>query len=378
MAGGGEIRTDVAIAGAGIIGLSLGLELRLRGRSVIVMERGQAMREASWAAGGMLAVEDPQNPPEMMELARLSWRLYPEWLKKIEELSGSPVPMRTRQALQWISPEGEADFASEEEIRELAPGLRMDGLRFRLIQEGSVDPRDLCVALPKAFAAVGGILLENAEVFHVEHSPGWVSIETKCGLVQAEHFVDCRGAWAGTFGNAGAKEVENSGIACGIPVYPVKGQMVELRCAPERLKCVVRAPAVYLIPRGDGRVAVGATLERAGFNTHVEENMIAGLINSTRKLLPEIESREPLRCWAGLRPGTPDGLPVIGLAAGADLGSGTNGIPRHWLATGHYRDGILLAPATARVMAQAIVGKRTDVPLEPFSAARFARAAAQA
>src|SRR6185312_15224735 len=91
---------DVVIAGGGIIGLALGLELQLRGRSVAVLERGQAMREASWAAGGMLAVEDPQNPPALMELARLSGRLYPGWLKKIESLSGLGVPMRTRWTLQ--------------------------------------------------------------------------------------------------------------------------------------------------------------------------------------------------------------------------------------------------------------------------------------
>src|SRR5665213_1941290 len=94
---------DVVIAGGGIIGVALGLELRLRGMSVLVLERGQAMRGASWAAGGMLAVDDPQNPVELMELARLSARLYPEWLRMVEELSGLRVPMRTRQALQWVS-----------------------------------------------------------------------------------------------------------------------------------------------------------------------------------------------------------------------------------------------------------------------------------
>jgi glycine oxidase len=343
---------DVVIAGGGIIGLALGLELRLRGRSVVVLERGQAMRAASWAAGGMLAVEDPQNPPEMMALARLSGRLYPEWLKKIEELSGLRAPMRTRQTLQWVGPEVSEHIATAEEIREVAPGLRADGVRFRLIEEGSVDPRDLCAALPKAFAAAGGRLVEGCEVSAVDCGAEIARVQTTHGEFAANSFVDCRGAWADQ-----------------VSVGPVKGQMVEMRSAPERLKCVVRAPEVYLIPRGDGRVAVGATLEHVGFDTRVEKSAIAGLVRAAQELMPELEAPEPLNAWAGLRPGTADGLPVMGSVEGRKRGGA---VARCWYATGHYRDGILLAPATARVMAQAIVGERADVPLEVFSVARFA------
>jgi glycine oxidase len=345
---------DVAIAGGGIIGLALGLELRLRRRSVVVLERGQAMRAASWAAGGMLAVEDPQNPPEMMALARLSGRLYSEWLKKIEELSGLRVPIRTRQTLQWVGPEVSEHIATADEIREVARGLRTDRLRFRLLEEGSVDPRDLCAALPKAFAAVGGRLVEGCEVSAVDCGAESARVQTTQGEFAAKGFVDCRGAWADA-----------------VPVEPVKGQMVEMRCEPERLKCVVRAPEVYLIPRGDGRVAVGATLEHVGFDTRVEKSAIAGLVRAAQELMPELEAPEPLNAWAGFRPGTADGLPVMGPVEGP---KGGGAVARCWYATGHYRDGILLAPATARVMAQAIVSERADVPLEVFSVARFADA----
>ncbi|HEY5055987.1 MAG TPA: FAD-dependent oxidoreductase, partial [Acidobacteriaceae bacterium] len=333
---------------------------RLRGMSVLVLERGQAMRGASWAAGGMLAVDDPQNPVELMELARLSARLYPEWLRMVEELSGLRVPMRTRQALQWVSEENAT--ASEDEIRELAPGLRApDGVGFRLLEEGSVDPRDLCVALPKAFAAAGGRLVEGCEVLGVDCAMGAVRVRTALAEFEAERFVECRGAWAGWAGQDGR----------GIPVEPVKGQMVELECSPERLRCVVRAPGVYLIPRGDGRVTVGSTIERVGFDLEVDERAIAGLVRAAREIVPELEQQEPLQCWAGLRPGTPDGLPVMGPAL--DLCEKNVG-QRHWFATGHYRDGILLAPATARVMAQAIAGERPDVALEAFAPERFAMA----
>lgn len=357
-------RADIVIAGGGIIGLSLGLELRLRGASVTVLERGQAMRAASWAAGGMLAVDDPQNPLELMELARLSRRLYPDWLQRIEELSGMPVPMRTRHALQWVSAEVREGLVTVKEIRALAPRLQeLKGVRFRLIEEGSVDPRDLCAALPKAFVAAGGTLVEGYGVTGITHADTDLTIQTVGGTLHAGHFVNCCGAWAGA---------ALGGLAS-VPVEPVKGQMVELHCAPEQLKCVVRASGVYLIPRGDGRVTVGATLEHVGFDDHVDDSAIAGLVQAAQKLLPELESQPPLKSWAGLRPGTPDGLPVMGPALDASLKE----IPRCWHATGHYRDGILLAPATAHVIAQAIAGEHATVALDAFAAARFTHALPQ-
>jgi glycine oxidase len=116
---------------------------------------------------------------------------------------------------------------------------------------------------------------------------------------------------------------------------------------------------------------VGATIERVGFDERVDKSAIAGLVQAARRLMPELERSDPPKCWAGLRPGTPDGLPVMGRTAGEGA---ENGVARCWHVTGHYRDGILLAPATARIMAQAIAGERTDVPLEAFSPRRFARA----
>jgi len=363
------IRADVAIAGGGIIGVALGLELRLRGASVTVLERDQAMRAASWAAGGMLAVEDPQNPPLLMDLARLSARLYPEWLQRIEELSGLRVPMRTQQALQWVGPAdlkslARDGIATAEEIHDLAPGLHEEGPRFRLIQEGSVDPRDLCAALPRAFVAAGGRLVEACGVTGISQADNEVRVHTASGTFVAGHFVNCCGAWAG----AAIEGLAN------LPVEPVKGQMVELHCAPDRLRCVVRAPNVYLIPRGDGRVTVGATIEHVGFDDDVDDGAISGLVQTAQKLLPDLRSQQPIKSWAGLRPGTPDGLPVMGPALDS---RGENKPPRCWHATGHYRDGILLAPATARVMAQTVTGDRTAIALDAFAPARFTPALPQ-
>jgi len=348
----GSSNADVAIAGAGIIGLSLGLELLERGVSVMVIERHRAMSSASSAAGGMLAVHDPQNPPELMPLAICSGALYPEYLERIERLSGLAVPVRTHWAMQHVtSPRPDAKIAGAKEIAEFVPGLRPGEHVFEWLEEGSVDPADLCRALPKAFVAAGGTLIESTEVRRVEFTDS-VRVTTSAGHVDAGDFVNCCGSWAGE----PVLGLEK------LPVEPVKGQMANLRCASGRLRCVVRAPGVYLIPRGDGRVTVGATLERAGFDETVQEPVIRNLIDAARDLLPELEIPLQLQAWAGLRPGTPDLLPVLGAAE-----------KRHcWYATGHYRDGILLAPVTARVMAQTIMGERPDVPLGAYSPARFA------
>jgi glycine oxidase len=343
----GTVRVDAAIAGGGIIGLSLGLELLGRGMTVAVLERGRAMGGASRAAAGMLAVHDPQHPAELLPLAVRSWSLYPEYLARVEELSGRNVPLRTRMALQYVAPDSTGG-ATEADVAEFAPGLQMGGQKFTWLDEASLDPRNLCAALPLAFVAAGGVLLEDTEMLGVESDAG-VAARTTRGTISAAMFVNCCGAWAG-------------GLGLGrIPVWPVKGQMLNLRCAPERLRCVVRAPGVYLVPRGDGRVAVGATIEQAGFDQTVTGEAIEGLARAAMKLLPGASMPVEIDAWAGLRPGTPDGLPILGAAAQQ----------RCWHATGHYRDGILLAPGTAKVMAQAMLGELPEIALEAFSASRF-------
>jgi glycine oxidase len=170
-------------------------------------------------------------------------------------------------------------------------------------------------------------------------------------MVSAAMFVNCCGAWSGD---------PEHGLER-LPVVPVKGQMANLRCQPERLRCVVRAPGIYLMPRGDGRVTVGATIEHVGFDERVDEDAIRGMTEVALKLLPEAVAPPLMDMWAGLRPGTPDQLPILGRAA----------VEHCWHATGHYRDGILLAPVTAKVMAQAMLGEIPDVGLDGFAAARF-------
>ena len=348
---------DAILAGGGIIGLALALELLRRGLSVTVVERQQAMSSASWAAGGMLAVEDPQNPPALMPLCELSRALYPAFLEQMESLSGQSVPLRTRQALQHIdarTPHG-LRLATREAITALVPGLHPGDLQFALLEEDSLDPNDLRAALPAAVRAAGGSILEETPVLGVETGASGVRVKTSRATLSTGVFVNCCGAWAG------------DAVLGGLPIAPVKGQMLNLYCAPERLRCVVRAPGVYLIPRGEGRVTIGATLEDAGFDETVFAESVATLAAQARVLLPELEPMPQVEQWAGLRPGTPDALPVMGAAV----------MEHCWHATGHYRDGILLAPATAHLMAQMILGETPEIPLGDFAPERFAASDAQ-
>jgi glycine oxidase len=305
----------------------------------------------------MLAVHDPQNPKELMPLSVRSWELYPGYLERLESLSGKKVPLRTRRAMQHVAPEhwmengtrsGVGELVTAADIAEFAPGLDANGHIFEWIDEGSLDPNDLREALPAAFVAAGGTLLEETEMLGVESVTGGVLVRTTRKLVSAGMFVNCCGAWAG----------EADG---GLPVVPVKGQMANLRLAPERLRCVVRAPGIYLLPRGDGRVTIGATIEHVGFDETVQEVSIRRMAEAALSLLPEAEAPPGMDMWAGLRPGTPDGLPILGVAAKENC----------WHATGHYRDGILLGPVTGRVMTQAMLGEVPDVPLAAYSAGRF-------
>ena len=362
---------DVCIAGAGIVGLSLALELRRRGQTVVVLERGKAMAESSWAAAGMLAAHDPENPPALAALAELSVSMYPGFLDRIRSLSGLPVPIRTRQTLQKSTVRSSMQCAAQrvqrgDALRRMEPALAdlnllehlpESGDSWFLLDEWSVDPRDLCGALPAASNCTGVVMRENCEWLPSARaaepgSDGNLEIATPRGNLETSALVDCRGAWASA--------------AAYMPILrPVKGQALTVAVPPGiSISRTIRAPEIYLVPRGDGRVLIGATVEEAGFDKSTSDKAVNALMACADKLVPGIVRAAVLQTWAGLRPGTPDGLPLLGAVPG------TNG---HFIASGHYRNGILLAPATALVMAQLICGETPSIDLSPFSPARFRR-----
>jgi glycine oxidase len=353
---------DVIIAGGGIIGLSAALELAQQGINVHVLERGRVMSEASWAAAGMLAAEDPAHPAELAEIATLSRNLYPKYLSTIERLSGRTVPLRTRATLQTSGNGGgfhhhdtATCFAiSAEEAKRRIPGLASRSHSYLWLEEASFDPRDLCTALPLAAVAAGVVLQEDTEVLAVDGQAGSVEIRTGSGTVSAGAFVNCCGAWAAKVQHL---NLEQPAAA----VEPWKGQMMMVRLSPPLdLEYALRTPEVYLVPRGAGQIVIGATVERVGFDRQVEPSAVAWLRALAAELWPPIASAQVVESWAGLRPGTKDGLPLIGGA----------GRPHCWVATGHFRNGILLAPATALIVRQLLEGSPPEVSLAAFNPGR--------
>ena len=342
--------------GGGIIGLSLSIELRKKGLTVLVVERGEPGREASHAAGGMLVDCLLETPPALQPLATASARMYPEFAHELEVESGMKVDLRDQGTILFLSPAHLSEPALQAAtlpapLAELEPALADFNRSAFFLQERSVDPRALTAAALKTSKRRAVDISSGEEVTAVNLSGGRVvGVVTTKTSFHAPIVVNCAGAWSGQI------------APHAFPTRPVKGQMLCL-ASPSRnlLKHVVRSPEVYLIPRSDGRILVGATVEEAGFDKRTDVTTIQRLHRAAVSLVPGLRNAKILEDWAGLRPGTPDALPILGATA----------TPGHYVATGHFRDGILLAPVTAQVMAEVITGANCQHDLKAFSPARF-------
>jgi len=349
---------DICIAGAGIIGLSLALELHHRGIRVTVLDRSNPLAEASTAAAGMLAAADPDNPSQLRPLADISIQLYPTFLERLHTLSGLRVPFHTHTTLQALPSHVTTanNILTTDDLAHLLPALIPGDHRFILLDEHSLDPRQLAAALLAAVRATTIDLRPNTTVISVHSLPDSISVQTSAGDLHASQFVDCTGAWA-----AATSPLPRLHVA------PKKGQMLAV-ALPSTLPLhfVVRTPDIYIVPRTTDpcatRAIIGATVEDAGFDKTVHPTDIAHLRSLASALLPLLAEAPQLEAWAGLRPVTPDGLPLLGCLPTR---------PHHLLATGHYRNGILLAPATAHVMAQLLTGETPSLDLSPFSPSRI-------
>jgi glycine oxidase len=354
---------DTIVVGAGIIGLSLAIELNRQGLRVLVVEKGEPGREASWAAGGMLVDFPGETPPALRELATASVGMYPEFVRELEDESGLKIDLRSVGTLVLTrvetgqSPATTQTYALPRAVAELEPALRIlhhPELQFTAlsIKERCVDPRHLMAAAIAAARNRGVDFSSGDKVLAVEVADGKASgVRTVKTQFAAGMVVNCAGAWAGQIGPHP------------FPTRPVKGQMLcVIMPEKELVRHVVRTPEVYLIPRSDGRMSIGATAEEAGFDKHTVPETIQKLRQAALDLVPKLADARILEAWAGLRPGTPDGLPILGATP----------TPGYFVATGHFRDGILLAPVTAMVIGQVIAGERPPIDVSKFSADRFA------
>ena len=361
------------VVGGGVIGLSAAWRLAQHELRVVVVERGEPGHGTSSVAAGMLAPTAEADPAEgaLLRLGIASAQAYPKFVAELEALTGLDAGYLRSGTLRVARDRDEAEALDHEltirrrfglevsrlrpsEARALEPALAPTlraALQFG--EDHVIDPRRLCAALAEAVRRSGGELRSDAEVAAVEIDDGVVLSDGE--RLAAPRVLIAAGVWSGAL--AGIPDEAR------VPIRPVKGQILRLHdpAGPGLLTRVLRMPTAYVVPRGDGRYVLGATMEERGFDTTVTAGAVFELLRDASELLPGLSELVVDELSAGLRPGTADNAPIIGPSAVDGL---------FW-ATGHYRHGILLAPVTAELITAAVVDG-APVP-EEFAAARFAR-----
>jgi glycine oxidase len=388
---------DVLIAGGGLIGSSIAFELASEKLRVAVLDSQEPGREASWAAAGMLAPgPDSSQTSALVPLGIESLRLYPEFTAAVESASGKPTDFTRNGTFEvFRGPAAEiarnkmvAEFhhlglaaaaISPDEGRKHEPSLAPhSGAIAWLPDEATVDPRLLVAAVLEAAKHHGAEIRANCAVDALLYEgKACVGVIAGSQKLAAKHVIVAAGSFCGTIGGGTVTRgsVATAGAMRGAdpqlqprhyaPVHPVRGQMLALRSESVQLNKVLRSEYGYLVPRRDGRIIAGSTLEDAGFVKKVTPQGVRQILDAALDLVPSLSEAKIVEEWSGLRPGTPDQLPIIGPTDISGL----------WLATGHYRNGILLAPATAKIMRDWIVTGKSNLNAENFSPLRFAGAA---
>ena len=337
---------DVIISGAGIIGVSIALEMRSYGAQVLVLDSRTPGSEASSAAAGMLAATDPETPAALRPMAIASAELFPDYVRNIEAAAQMQADFRrlgTIALMENASVPREYKNLSAAELQKLEPGLQTKGHPSFFVQEDSVDPLLLMQAALAAARNQGIEIRGHAAVQEIRSRGKEIEVTSEAGTFTAHSFVNCQGAWSGA------------------PVKPRKGQMLYVQPGKNILQHVMRTPEVYVVPRSTGKILIGATVEDVGFDKSVSSSTIQNLFTAAIAYLPDLASAPIIQSWAGLRPGSPDDLPIIGPTE----------IPGCFIASGHFRNGILLAPITAKIMADLIQDRPAQLDISPFSPARF-------
>ncbi|MBW3629493.1 MAG: glycine oxidase ThiO [Gemmatimonadetes bacterium] len=363
---------DVLVIGGGVIGCAIARRLARDGVRTLLLERDEPGTHASWAAAGMLSpLVEAEEPGPFLSLLLESRRLFPEFARELLSETGTEVGYRDEGALyvgftgadvltleeryRWQSAAGlPVQRLSGAEARELEPGLA-GGVRgaLRFPEDHQVDNRLLAGALRMAAVTAGAEIRAGVEVGEVlVEGARAVGVRTTMGeRIDAAAVVIAAGSWAGAL----------RGLPHAVPVSPVHGQLIALKTTPPLFRHVVHSPRVYLVPRADGRLIVGATVEQVGFRKAVTPAGILSLLGPALEAAPTLADAPLVESWSGLRPGTPDALPILG--PDRDVAG------LHY-ATGHYRNGILLAPITADIIAESIGGDQSR-ELTAFSLSRF-------
>jgi glycine oxidase len=363
---------EVVIIGGGVIGLSIARSLALRGvRDVTVVEKNEFAREASWAAGGILAPQiEADSSNDFFRLACASRDLYGDFARDLRDESGIDVELdltgtlcvafteeeeiEFRSRYDWQRGEGlDVEWLSGGQARRLEPCLSEQvrcALRFP--NDLQVENRRLVRALLISNKKFGVQLIDHCAVLDVQVIDGRVrGVNTSQGLIGASSIIIAAGAWSLMIDPANSIQVE-----------PVRGQMLCFQAQPQIARHVIYSSHGYLIPRADGRLLAGSTSEEVGFDKSVTDDGVNQITSLAREIAPAVTKLPLLDSWAGFRPRAADDLPVLGRS---------NEIEGLVYATGHYRNGILLAPITGELIAETIVSRKTPAALAAFSPERF-------
>jgi glycine oxidase len=365
--------TDVAIIGGGIMGSAVALRLCQRGIGVTVIERGIPGAEASSAAAGILGPQmEAEGPGPLLELGLKSRALYPALAAELRDLTSIDVGYDRSGVLAVAFDEAGEAALSSRRAWQLARGLRVDSLSGEAARarepalgpavraalafndDAQVVARDLARAFSQAAAGAGARFLTGRYVRRVLVDNGAVTgVELDGDVLPAGTVVVAAGSWSGL--------IEGAGVPAAV-VRPARGQLVSIETRPPLFRHVVSAPGGYLVPRRDGTVLAGSTVEMAGFRKEVTVGGLAAILTLARTIIPALADAPVTGSWSNFRPFTEDHLPVMGATAVRGL----------VLATGHFRNGILLAPITAHAIAELIATGKAPLDLAPFAIDRFA------
>jgi glycine oxidase len=382
---------DVLIIGGGVIGLSLAWDLARHGQAVRVIDQGAFGREASWAGAGILPpakANSSQHPCE--QLRGLACDLHPQWADELQRLTGINTGFRRCGGLHLARTLGEAaaltawagllreegieiERLSAADVGEIEPGIEAAAIPRRALATESLVPG------PAAPLSAAFLVPDEAQLRNPRHLQALVAaceradatltphttitdlilnanelsaLQTSKGTLRARQYCFAAGAWTGQL-------LKRLGIATGI--LPVRGQMVLFHRERPPITRIINEGSRYLVPREDGRVLAGSTEEEVGFDKRTTEEAIADLTNFARDLVPALRQAAIEKTWAGLRPGSFDGLPYLGSLPG---------LKNAFVAAGHFRSGLFLSTATAVVMSQLLRGEEPQIDLAPFRVGR--------
>ncbi|MFC5704114.1 glycine oxidase ThiO [Cohnella faecalis] len=370
------MKESIVVMGGGVVGLSCAFELQRRGHQVTVLEINRCGGQASGAAAGMLAPysENVEGPDAFFQLCLESLRLYPEWQQNVKQASGQTFEYTNSGSLyiayheaDLLALEGrllwQGQYGSSGKIIEGDALFRLEPNLSRNVRAALHTPEESHVyaphyvrALEQACRLMGVTIHENLDKLTIVEWQREILIQsTDQRMFSGDQLVVCSGAWA--------QELSDT-FGIRIPVYPIRGQICAYEVDEKPVHHMVFGNQGYLVAKENSTLVCGASEDVAGFDTSVTDKGIERLRKWNKQAFPFLEDRTPFHRWAGLRPSTQDGLPLIGALSGSS---------RVVFAVGHYRNGILLSPATAMLAADCIEGKNTAAYNQAFSPERFGR-----